>query len=495
MQDIALTVGIVVFVLVLFVLAIMLFRALMYGRVPDAVEALEVAPVDGALVAERLSAAIRLQTVSDLDRSRIDYPVFLQLHQALAQMYPGVHNTLKRETVNQYSLLYTWQGSNPDLEPVLMVAHQDVVPFDPGTRDEWTHPPFDGVVADGFVWGRGALDMKCNLISTLEAVERLIQSGYQPERTLYLGFGHDEEIGGTQGAAAISALLAERGVHLAAVLDEGGSLVRGVVPGLSLPVALVGVSEKGHATIELRVEGRPGHSSAPPPHTSIGVLARALARLEAQPMPARPWLALRMFRHLGAFLPMSMRFVFANTWLFGGLVRKRLGANPQVNAMQRTSTAITVIRGGVKDNVLPSSARALVNFRLLPGDSLEIVLAHIRKVVKDDAVQIQPLPAGCWEASPVSSSDSPVFTNLSHTIRQVFPDALVSPYLVLGATDSRYYANICADVFRFSPYQLDATLLNSIHGIDERIGVETLAQMVQFYVVLIQSWTAPQAAA
>jgi carboxypeptidase PM20D1 len=210
-------------------------------------------------------------------------------------------------------------------------------------------------------------------------------------------------------------------------------------------------------------------------------------------MPARSWLALKMFRDLGAFLPLSMRFVFANTWLFSGLVRKRLGANPQVNALQRTSTAVTVIRGGVKDNVLPASARALVNFRMLPGDRLEHVLEHIRKVVKDDAVQINPMGAGCWEASPVSSSDSPVFNNLSRTIRQVFPDALVSPYLVLGATDSRHYCNLSAEVFRFSPYRLDSQLLNSIHGIDERIGVDNLAQMVQFYGVLIQSWTAPQA--
>jgi carboxypeptidase PM20D1 len=186
---------------------------------------------------------------------------------------------------------------------------------------------------------------------------------------------------------------------------------------------------------------------------------------------------------------MKMRFVFANSWLFGGAIRKQLEKNPQLNAMQRTTTAVTVIRGGVKDNVLPSMARALVNFRLLPGDRLEDVLAHVKKAVRDDAVQVQAIEGGCWEASPVSPSDSPVFHNLSRTIRQVFPDALVAPYLVLGATDSRYYAPICPDVFRFSPYLLDSELLKSIHGIDERVEVDTLARMVQFYTVLIKSWT------
>ena len=489
MLEIAITVGIVIVVLALFAFAIMLFRAMMFGRVPDAVEALETDPVQADVIAEHLAAALRLQTVSDLDRSRINLAAFCTLHDLLEQLYPRVHAVLERELVNEYSLLYTWKGRAPELAPVMLLAHQDVVPVDPDTREEWTHPPFDGMVADATVWGRGALDMKGNLISTLEAVEGLIKAGHQPERTLYLGFGHDEEIGGTQGAAAISALLAERGVRLAAVLDEGGAVVTGIVPGLTLPVALVGVAEKGQATLEVWVEGRPGHSSAPPPHTAIGVLARALTRIESAPMPARRWLALRMFKELGAFLPMKMRFVFANSWLFSGLIRRQFEQNAQINAMQRTTTAITVIRGGVKENVLPAMARALVNFRLLPGDRVEDVLAHARKAVHDDAVQVQAAEGGCWEASPVSPSESPIFQNLSRTIRQVFPETLVATYVVLGATDSRYYTSICPDVFRFSPYVLDSDLLKTIHGIDERISADTLARMVQFYMVLIKSWT------
>lgn len=488
MLDTVASVAIVIGVLLLFALAVMLFRAMMFGRVPDPVAPVDLPLVDAEAAAEHLAGALRLQTTSDLDRARINYDTFGELHALLERMYPRVHAELSREVVNNYSLLYTWRGSQPDLPGVMLLAHQDVVPVDPATRGEWTHPPFDGVIDGGVVYGRGALDMKGTLITTLEAVEGLLSRSYQPERTLYLGFGHDEEIGGTQGAAAIAALLAERETQLAAVLDEGGSLVEGIIPGMKLPVALVGVAEKGHATLEVRVEGRPGHSSAPPPHTAIGVLARALTRIEAAPMPPRRWLAMRMFKELGAFLPLKMRFVFANAGLFNGVIRRQFEKNPQLNAMQRTTTAVTVIRGGVKDNILPSMARALVNFRLLPGDRVEHVLEHVRKAARDDAVQVNAVEAGCWDASPVSPSDGPAFESLTRAIRQVFPDALVAPYLVLGATDSRYYAAICPEVFRFSPYLLTAETFKTIHGIDERVPVEDLGRMVQFYILLIQEW-------
>jgi carboxypeptidase PM20D1 len=480
---------VVLFVLLLFFAALLVFRAMMYGRLPDPVPAVEALAVDENVVAEHLSAVLRLRTISEMDRTRIDPQPFQDLHCLLEQMYPRVHATLKRETVNEQALLYTWLGRDLDLEPILMMGHQDVVPVDPASREEWTHPPFDGAIRDGFVWGRGALDMKSTVITIFEALELLIKEDYQPERTLYLAFGHDEEIGGTQGAAAIAELLEQRGVRLMAVLDEGGSIMSGEVPGVDVPVALVGISEKGHATLELRVDGRPGHSSAPPPHTAIGVLARAMNRLEDHPMPARLAMARLMFDELGAFLPMSLRLMFSNTWLFGGAIRKRMSNSQLSNALIRTTTAVTVIQGGVKDNILPASAKGFVNFRILPGDRVADVMAHARKVISDDAVQIHLPDFSYWEPSPVSPIDSPVYKDLSETIREVFPETVVAPFLVIGATDSRYFTRLSAHVYRFSPYMLDGDLIRTVHGNNERIAVDQLPRMVHFYHRLVEEWT------
>ncbi len=492
-----LSVLIVLLVLLLFVAALLIFRATTFGRLPDPLEPVETESsshggdraVEPMVVAEHLASVIRFQTISTGERTEINQAVFERLHTALERMYPRLHGTLKREKINGSSLLYTWAGRASELEPVALLGHLDVVPVDPATREEWTHAPFEGAVADGFVWGRGALDIKCTVTGLLEAVEGLIKNGYQPERTLYLAFGHDEEIGGWQGARCIVEELKSRGVRLAAVLDEGGAITEGMLPGLALPVGLVGVAEKGHTSVQLVVEGRPGHSSMPAQHTAIGILARAITRLEAHPMPASLDMAKLMFRDLGTFLPFTLRLALANTWLFGGTILKRLQSNPTTNAMVRTTMAATVIQGGIKDNVLPAYARAVVNCRLMPGNSSATLLDHVRGVVNDDAVQISIPEESTWEPSPVSPVDSPVYQNLSRTIRQVFPDVVVAPYLVAGATDARYYVALSDNVYRFSPYMLDAGLLKTMHGVNERIPVDRLAQMVQFYSLLIKSWT------
>lgn len=484
-----LTLLVILVVLLLFLVALMIFRATMFGRVPEQAEPLaweEAAAVEGPVLAEHLAAVLRLQTVSEEDRAQVNVKAFERLHKILERTYPRLHATLRREWINDYSLLYTWPGRSPDLEGVVLLAHQDVVPANPL---EWAHPPFDGMIADDFVWGRGALDMKSTLVALLEAVESLIKTGYQPERTVYLAFGHDEEVGGTQGGRAIVEALQQRGARLWAALDEGGMITEGILPGMALPAALVGITEKGHASVELKVEAQPGHSSTPPPHTAIGVLARAVARVENNPMPARMSMARLMFAELGAFLPFSLRLALANTWLLGGTVRRRLAADSSTNAMIRTTMAVTRVEGGTRENVLPSSARALVNCRLLPGDSTTQAAEYIRKVVADDAVEVSLNADYSWEAAPVSQVDAPAYQSLTAVIRQIFPEAVVSPYLVVGATDSRYYAPICPNIYRFSPYTLDRALLKTLHGYDERLQVEALVRMVQFYHQLIKTWT------
>ncbi len=477
-------------VIILFVVAFMVLRMSSFIRTVPPVEPIEPVSVDADRVAQHLSAVIQVKTISAAaDREPFDREPFAQLHQLLTEFYPQLHQQLDREIVGNATLLYTWRGQQPDLKPVLLVAHQDVVPADPDTLDEWTHPPFSGEISEGFIWGRGTLDIKSQMLAAFEAVEMMVAEGFRPERTVYLAYGEDEEIGGQQGAKQVVALLQERGVHLAAVLDEGGTIVSGVVPSVQLPVALVGTAEKGHLSLKIRAEGTPGHSSMPKQGTAIGRLARALTRLEDDQMPVRYQALTDLFRGLGAAASFSMQFVIANLWLLAPFVRKRLEQSAEMNASIRTTTALTMLRGGVKDNVLPNSAEAIVNFRLLPGDSIASVCEHVRRVIDDEQVQFEPLENASWEASPVSPTDNPAFSLLTHTIRQVFPNVVVAPYLVLGATDSRYYPVISDAVYRFSPYVLTGSDLNRMHGIDERLSVESMQKMVVFFYHLLQHWT------
>jgi carboxypeptidase PM20D1 len=383
-------------------------------------------------------------------------------------------------------VLYTWTGSDPGARPILLMAHLDVVPVEPGTEAEWSHPPFEGRVADGFVWGRGALDNKFGVMAILEAAELLLGEGHRPRRTVHLAFGHDEEVGGDLGARAIAALLAERGVELEFVLDEGGSITEGIVPGLEAPVALVGIAEKGYVSLELSTRAPGGHSSMPPRETAVGVVSRAVHRLESNPFPARLQGATReMFAFLGPEMPFAQRMAFANLWLFRPLVERQLAATPSTDAALRTTTAATMFQGSVKDNVLPIHARAVVNFRILPGETVESVRERVRRVIDDPRIEIGVLDDFGSDPSPVSSTDAPGFQQLARTIREVFPAAVVAPYLVVGATDSRHYGGLTGSVYRFMPATITARELAGMHGTDERVAVRSYLDGVRFYRQLI----------
>jgi carboxypeptidase PM20D1 len=455
-----------------------------YGALPPA----EVAPVDATCVAEHLAAAVRCRTVPLDDAGAPDPAAFEQLHRLLAETYPLVHRQLEREVVNGYSLLYTWAGTRPELEPVLLMAHQDVVSADPASLDQWTHPPFAGHVADGFVWGRGTLDIKNQLIGLMEAAELLLERGFRPERTILFGLGHDEETGGANGCKVMGQLLKERGIHLAGIVDEGGGIFDGLAAGVRGPVALVGASEKGYLTAEIAVKGQPGHSSTPPPQTAIGVLAEALARLEAHPLPTHVRRLRPMYGGIGRAAPLYLQVAFANVWLFGPLLRRWLTAIPEMNASIRTTTALTIIRGGVEDNTVPSEARAMVNFRLLPGDTIAETLAHARRVMADERVTIEPVPGKFNEALPVSPAAGPAYEGLQRVIREVFANPPVAPYVMLGGTDCQHFVPVCDHIYRFTALVMDERFRGLEHGIDERVPVEAMGKMVQFYTRLMQSW-------
>lgn len=485
-----LTILVILLVLLLFLAAFLLIRAVMFGKPIEPVDPIEGIKVDPPVVAEHLAAAIRKPTISKEDMSQIDGHAFWELHRGLEAMYPRVHATLDRREINTYGLLYTWKGRKPDLEPILLAAHLDVVPVEEAGLGEWEYPPFSGQIADGFVWGRGTLDIKSQAVTILEAVENLLKEGYRPERTIYIAFGHDEEVSGKLGAGTIARILEEEGIHLEAVLDEGGGIMTDLMPGIKSPVATVGIAEKGYLSLELISEGAPGHSSTPPESTAIGRLGAALARLEANPMPLHLHSILPMMQSIGAVLPFSMQLLFGNLWLFGGLVGKRLAQSPTTAATVRTTQAVTMISGGVMDNLLPREARAVINYRLLPGDTIAGVCERVRKVIgEDQRLHFQPKEGtGVREASPVSSTGSDAFRKLSRTVRQIFPDVVVAPYLVLGATDARYYQPICENVYRFTPMIVSQDDLHRVHGTNERIAVENLGLMVQFFAQLMKAW-------
>ena len=448
------------------------------------VPALAPLAVDGAAAAESLAIAVRAKTVTGLLDPAGLAAAYDALHAHLKARYPLVHATLGREVVGGHSLLFTWPGSDAKAKPIALLAHQDVVPVAPGTETLWKKPPFAGVVEDGFVWGRGALDNKSNLITQLEAVEMLIKAGFKPQRTVHLVFGHDEEVGGRDGATQVVALLKQRGVQLDFVLDEGLAVTEGILPGVKAPLALIGLAEKGGMSLRLTATAAPGHSSMPPTGagaSAIGRLAGALARLDQQPVPGGiRGVAGAMFATIAPELPFAQRLPMSNLWLFRPVVEGMLTKGAATNAMMRSTTAMTILSAGNKANVLPGQAEAVVNFRLLPGDTSASVIEHVKRVVADERIEIKAIDTPA-EPSRISTAGAPAYQLIERTIREVFPDAMVAPGLVIAGTDSRHFEAIADQVYRFMPVRFTAEDLPRVHGTDERIAVSQLADMVRFY--------------
>ncbi len=432
---------------------------------------------------DRLAAVVRIPTVADDDDPTASHESLLRLHDFLEVTYPRTWAHLAVETISDHSLLLEWVGTEPALEAVVLMAHLDVVPVEAESVDRWSHPPFSGARTESHLFGRGAIDDKGSLIAILEAVEWLLENGFSPTRTIFLAFGHDEETMGSSGSAVIAETLRQRGVFADIVLDEGGFVTERVVPTTRRPVALLGVSEKGYADLELSSAGDPGHSSAPPKTTSIGAVARAIARLEASPMPAKLEVQTPFFVAASqASRPGTQRLLHHLPRL-GRIAERVLGRNASTDALIRTTMAPTVISGGVKSNVLPASTRALINSRLMPGDTLDDLLAHVRTTVRD-GVDVKLLRG--WEASPVADTTSTGYRTVSEVIGEVFPDAVVAPWVVIGATDSRYFTGIARTVLRFLPFRLNADELTGFHGVDERIRVDDAEPAVRFYRRLLE---------
>ncbi|MBX3642392.1 MAG: M20 family peptidase [Rubrivivax sp.] len=448
--------------------------------------------LDEKAAGESLSAAIRARTVSSRDDAALNADQFQALHAHLQARYPKLHAALKREVVAGLSLLYTWPGSDPSAKPILLMAHQDVVPIAPGTEKDWQVEPFAGILKDGFVWGRGSWDDKANLIAQMEAVEMLVASGFKPRRTIYLAFGADEEVGGLRGAKAMAALLAERKVQLDFVIDEGLLITEGVMPGLKPPAALIGVAEKGYMSVQLEATATPGHSSMPPPpgQSAIAMMSAALKQLDDHQLPAGiTGVAQEMFATVAPEMSGFGRVALSNLWLFGPLVQKQLEGGASTNAMLRTTTALTIVNAGNKDNVLPGRAEATVNYRLLPGDSQAGVLAHVKQTVANERIGIKVLP-GATEPSKVAPTSSDSYKLIERTVRELFPGTLVAPGLMIGGTDSQHFGQVSDHIYKFSPVRARAEDLPRFHGTNERISTSNLAELIRFYHRLLSQGAA-----
>ncbi|GAB2461386.1 carboxypeptidase PM20D1 [Conyzicola lurida] len=441
---------------------------------------------DDELSLARFQALLRIPTVSRLDESQTDWARFDEFVEALPGLYPALHAALDRELVDGHSLLYRWAGSG-DGAPTVLMAHYDVVA---ATDEGWDHPPFAAERVDSpdgeLIWGRGTLDDKGALVSILEAVEARAAEGFVPARDVYLSFGHNEETTGG-GAQAVVALLEARGIRPALVIDEGGAVVEGVFPGVAKPTAVVGVSEKGITTLTLTVEQEGGHASTPPRLTATARLSRAIVRLNASPFPARfTPTNLEMLRTVGAHASGPIRFAFTNLWLTRPLLLRLFGRlSDETNAMIRTTQAVTQLSAGLAANALAERAVATVNMRVAVGSTVQESVRHVRTALRDDAVRIDVQHPS--EPSPVSPTTGRAWDLLARTIDETFDDVIVTPYIQLGASDSRHFTRISDHVYRFSPFEMTGEQRATLHAKNERMSVDTWLRGVGFYRRLIGS--------
>ena len=471
-------------------IALVVVRTLMHQPPASINTNLVEVELNEAALAERLSQSIQFQTISFQSPELKDQSQFSAFIDWVHTSYPRVHQSLDYIQLND-TMLYRWPGSDASLQPILVTGHYDVVPVIPGSESQWQQPPCSGAIVDGLIWGRGALDDKSGVIGILEAVSCLMAEGYQPKRTIYLSFGHDEEIGGAKGAALVADYLEANGVQLDWSLDEGSFLLDGFLPGVDKLVATVNVAEKGSTTLQIVGKGVGGHSSMPSNKNAVGFLAAAITKLEKDPMPGGlDGLSLALFDTTSREMPFRLKLLFANRWLFSGLIEATLAKDPATNAMLRTTTAPTMLSASVKTNVLPIEAIATVNFRVHTRDSVLSIFDHVSKVVANDNVEVRQMK---WDgfglgqpASQVSSWESKGYKNIEESVKNIYGDVIVAPGLMLAASDSRHYGRVADDAYRFNPFPLTKAQLTGFHGTNERIGTDDFVRGVKVYIRLLE---------
>ena len=467
--------------LVVIFIAVLLLRTLRFT--PAAQQEVEIPPIslnEEKIVAD-MADMIRCKTVSNRDASLVAWDEFTKFQNLLAERFPRIHESCTLTKLGKTGLLYHLKGKS-DAAPSVCMSHYDVVPVE---EDGWEKPAFEGILENGELWGRGTLDTKGTLCGVMEALEQLLGEGYVPTNDLYLSFSGEEEIDGDSCREIVKYLL-EKGVTPAMVVDEGGAVVDNVFPGVDGQCALIGISEKGNVSMDLSLESQGGHASTPPPHTILGQLSQAAVAIENHPFPrhlTRP--VAEMFDTLGRHSSFLYRMIFANLWCFEpvlDMICRKSGG--ELNAMMRTTVAITRMQGSKAYNVLPPSASMGINVRLMGGDTIERAVDYIKSVIKNDNIAIRVVDGG--NPCAVSETSGEAWETLKTAIRQTWPEALVSPYLMMAGSDSRNYCAISSHVYRFSAMHLSKAQRAMIHGHNERVPVETLLRTVEFYVRLLQ---------
>lgn len=480
--------SILVLVLIVFILSIIyiLFNTFSIRSkqlIEESVEKIDIS----SLSIERFSSAIQIPTISPEHSSDFDSIQFNRFNVFMQNTYPLTDSLLNHKIFNKYSHLYHWKGTDPKLKPVILMGHLDVVPVIEANRAYWKENPFDGKIVNDTIWGRGCIDDKIGVIGIMESVEHLLREGFQPKRDMFLAFGHDEEIGGLKGAKTMASYLADQGVKAEFILDEGGTITQGMVPGIDKDVALIGTAEKGSVSLEISVELEGGHSSMPARETAIDVISKAIFKLKSNPFPATISKPVEGFlSYLGPEMPFVNRMAFANKDFFQSMIIGVYEKTASGNALVRTTTAPTIFNSGLKDNIVPLSAKATINFRIITGSSINDVIDHIREVVDDERIKIKE---GNFNTEPsgVSDTEAKGFKTVQRTIAQIFPEALVSPYLVVGATDARHFNELSDQIYRFLPTRINRSNVKSFHGLNERIAISEFENAIRFYVQLIKN--------
>lgn len=440
--------------------------------------------IDESRALQQLSKAIQIPTISYDDESKVNGSSFLQFHRHLQQAFPLVHQQMQKQVINQYSLIFHFPGADKNLKPALFLAHMDVVPVDDNTLANWTHSPFSGKRVGDSIWGRGTMDDKSGVMALMEATELMLKQNHQPKRGFYLAFGHDEEVGGSQGAAKIAQHFSEKGIEFEFVLDEGGAITNGMMQGISRPVALVGIAEKGFVNIHLTVQSDGGHSSQPPKHTAVGILSQAIVNIEQNPFEPSLEFTKMTFDAIGSEAAFGSRMALANLWLTDRLVKNTLMKQSKLAASLHTTTAATMVTGSSKSNILPTQATGVVNARIFPGETWQSVKQRIEAIIDDPRVKVTTTMNS--NPSPISTTDSLGFNLIAQSIRDLDDKTLVAPYLVQGGTDSKYFYGVSDNVYRFLMMRVTKDTLKRLHGIDEQITTTDYLDTIRFYYQMLK---------
>ena len=468
--------------LLLIVIGIVLFNTFNFKPSINNIKKVAQSEVSSDAVSHMVEA-ISIRTVSFEDEADFDSIQFQKFNDFLSTTYPLLHQRSEHRVFSGFSHLFKLPGSEESLKPIIIMGHHDVVPI--ASPAIWSVHPFTEGVKNDTIYGRGCIDDKGAVISILESIEQLLREGFYPKRTIYFAFGHDEEVSGGRGAGQIVKYLKRAGVTAEFVMDEGGVITQGLVPGVKEETALIGIAEKGYVTYELEVNMVGGHSSQPAKETSIDVMATAISKLKKNPLPRKMTPVLEAFMDgAGPYMDFKSKLAFANRWLFKSMILSQYEKTKQGSASVRTTTSPTIFEAGIKENVIPTASRAVVNFRIIPGETIESVKQHIVSTIDDERIKVGLKGAG-FNPSPISPVEHDSYKMISQSINEIYPDVVVAPNLVVGATDARYYVDISPNVYRFAPFHLNPNNINCFHGVDERASVEEFENAIRFYRQII----------